>query len=124
MKISTIKKTKNMKTEDQSMLTIMHYSQLLNVLTGFGGFLVPFIIWIVKRDEVVDLDAHGKAIINFQASMFLWGLISVPLIFALGLGFLILGVVSILMIVYPIINGLRASEGKPISYPLTINFLK
>ncbi len=113
-----------MKTEDNTMITIMHYSQLLNFVTGFGGFLVPFIIWIVKREEVLNLDYHGKAIINFQASMFLWSAIAIPLILALGLGFLIMIIVPILMFVYPIINGMRAGEGKPISYPFTISFLK
>jgi len=113
-----------MKKEDNSMITLMHYSQLLNFVTGFGGFLVPFIIWIIKRDEVVDLDEHGKAIINFQASMFLWSVLAVPLILALGLGFLIMIIVPILMFIYPIINGMRAGEGKRVSYPLTIKFLK
>ena len=113
-----------MKKEDNSMLSIMHYSQLLVLVTGVGGFLVPFVIWIVKRDEIKDVDEHGKAIVNFQASMFLYSIIAFPLILALGLGFLILIAVSLLVIVLPIINGLKVNDGKPIDYPFSIKFLK
>lgn len=113
-----------MKKEDRSMLSIMHYSQLLVLVTGVGGFLVPFIIWIVKRDEIDGVDEHGKAIVNFQASMFLYSIIAVPLILAIGLGILMLIAISILVIVFPIINGMKVNDDKPIDYPFTIKFLK
>lgn len=106
------------------MLSIMHYSQLLVLVTGVGGFLVPFIIWIVKRDEIDGVDEHGKAIVNFQASMFLYSIIAVPLILAIGLGILMLIAISILVIVFPIINGMKVNDDKPIDYPFTIKFLK
>ncbi len=56
--------------------------------------------------------------------MFLWAILAIPLILALGLGLLILLIIPILMFIYPIINGMRAGEGKPVSYPFTISFLK
>lgn len=108
---------------DNQLLVITHLSQLLTYITGFGGLLVPLILWAVNKDRISGMDAHGKQIINFQLSMILYALICIPLILALGLGILGLIVVCILSLVFPIINAVNASNQKPISYPLTIKFL-
>lgn len=109
--------------QDNQLLVITHLSQLLTYITGFGGLLVPLILWAVNNDRVAGMDEHGKQIINFQLSMFLYALICIPLIFALGLGILGLIVICILSLVFPIINGVNASNNKPIHYPLSIRFL-
>ena len=62
------------------LLAITHLSQLLDLVTGIGGFIVPLVIWVVKKDEILDMDAHGKAILNFRISMFLYVLLCIPLI--------------------------------------------
>ena len=52
--------------EDRQTLMLAHLSQLLDLVTGFGGFIVPLVIWISKKDEIYDMDEQGKGIINFQ----------------------------------------------------------
>jgi uncharacterized Tic20 family protein len=50
-------------------------------------------------------------------------LICIPLILLFGLGllgFVILGVISI---VFPIINAIKASRGEAPTYPLSLNFI-
>jgi len=64
--------------ENRQLLVFTHLSQLLDFVTGIGGFIVPLIIWLVKKDEIFDMDRHGKAIINFRISMFLYLLICIP----------------------------------------------
>jgi uncharacterized Tic20 family protein len=54
--------------KDKSLLVIAHLSQLLTYITGFGGLVVPLIIWLTQRDKIQDMNAHGKAIINFLSS--------------------------------------------------------
>ena len=54
--------------EDRQTLMLAHLSQLLDLVTGFGGFIVPLVIWISKKDEIYDMDEQGKGIINFQLS--------------------------------------------------------
>ena len=100
----------------------MHLAQLLDLLTGVGGLIVPLVIWSVKKEEVYQLDRHGKQIINFQLSMILYSLIAIPVVFLLGFGFLI--AVGLLCLVYPIVNALRASSGQDAIYPFSIRFLK
>ncbi len=109
--------------KDSQLLLITHLSQLLTYVTGFGGLLVPIIIWAVNKDKIEGLDQHGKEIINFQLSMILWALLSIPLILFFGLGILTLILVGILSFVLPIINAINVSnEQKPV-YFLTIKFL-
>ena len=110
--------------ENRQLLVLTNLSQLLDLVTGIGGFLVPLIIWLIKKDEVFDMDRHGKAILNFRISMFIYILICVPAILLFGLGILGFIVIGIFYLIFPIINALRASNNQPPNYPLSIQFLK
>ena len=70
--------------ENKQLLVLTHLSQLLDFVSGIGGFVVPLILWLTKKDEVYGMDQHGKAILNFRISMFLYVLICIPLILLLG----------------------------------------
>ncbi len=112
-----------MQKENKQLLVITHLSQLLDVITGCGGFIVPLIIWLTQKDSITNMDENGKAILNFRISMFLYLILSVPLILLFGLGLLgILGV-SILLFVFPIVNAVRVSNGEDPYYPMSIKFL-
>ena len=110
--------------QDRSLLVITHLSQLLDLVTGFGGFLVPLILWLTQRERVLAMDEHGKSIMNFQISMFIYALICVPLVLLFGLGVLGLIAIAILCLVFPIINAIKASNGEQPSYPLSIQIIK
>lgn len=109
--------------EDKNLLMVTHLSQLLDLVTGFGGFIVPLVLWITQKEKVMGMDAHGKAILNFQISLFILALICIPAIFLLGLGILGLIAIGIIGLIYPIVNAIRVSNGDPISYPF-FKFLK
>ncbi|WP_299060492.1 DUF4870 domain-containing protein [uncultured Polaribacter sp.] len=110
--------------EDKQLLVLTHLSQLLDLVTGFGGIIVPLILWLTKKDEIRGMDFHGKAILNFKISMFIYLLICLPLILLLGLGFVGMIVIGLISIIYPIINAMRVSNHQEPSYPLSIQFLK
>jgi len=108
---------------NRQLLVLTHLSQLLTAITGFGGLIVPLVIWISKKDEDYQMDEQGKAIINFQLSLIVNFIICIPLILIFGLGllgFLILGIVSVLL---PIINAIKASHGENPTYPLSYIFI-
>ena len=113
----------NARRIDTQLLVITHLSQLLTYITGFGGLIVPLIIWLTQKDKVHGMDEHGKAIVNFQLSMILIAIISVPGILLLGLGILMLIVVGIVSFVLPIVNAVRANNGESPSYFMTIRFI-
>lgn len=108
---------------DRQMLMIMHLSQLLNLVTGLGGIVVPIILWQLKKDEIQEMDEQGKEVVNFQISMFIYYAVSIVLCLVF-IGFILLGVLALINIIFPIIQGLNAKDGKPVKYPLTIRLLK
>jgi uncharacterized Tic20 family protein len=110
------------KREDNQLLVIMHLSQLLTFITGFGGLIVPLIIWLTQKEQVSDINEQGKAIINFQISLIIFSIICIPLIFVIIgiIGLVIIGLVALIM---PIVNAVNASNGAPISYPFSFKFL-
>ena len=110
--------------EDKQLLMITHLSQLLDLVTGVGGFIVPLIIWITQKDKVLGMDEHGKMILNFQISLFIYLIVSIPFVCLFGLGFFIMIAIGILALVFPIINAIRVSNGERPDYPLSIQFLK
>jgi uncharacterized protein len=110
--------------EDRQLLVITHLSQLLDLITFIGGFIVPLIIWITQKDKVYGMDEHGKMILNFQISMFIYSIISIPLILLFGIGIFFLIAIGILVLIFPILNAIRVSNGERPEYPLSIQFLK
>ncbi len=110
--------------EDNQLLVLTHLSQLLDLVTGIGGFVVPLVIWLTQKDKVFGMDAHGKMILNFQISIFIYSIICIPLIFLFGLGVILLIGIAILAIVFPILNAIKVSNGEIPNYPLSIEFIK
>lgn len=114
---------KNMK-EDKQLLVLTHLSQLLDFVTGIGGFIVPLVLWLTKKDQVIGMDEHGKAILNFRISMFIYILICIPLILLLGLGILGLIAIGFFYLIFPIKNAIKASNNELPNYPFSIKIIK
>ncbi|WP_300027439.1 DUF4870 domain-containing protein [uncultured Maribacter sp.] len=109
--------------EDRNLLVITHLSQYLDFITGFGGLIVPLVIWLTTKDSVIGMDEHGKSVINFQLSLILYLVIGIPGILLFGLGILLLIFAGILSIVMPAVNAIKASNGESPSYFGTIRFI-
>jgi uncharacterized Tic20 family protein len=102
---------------------LCHASALLGVFTHvFGHILGPLIVWLVKRGESPEIDAHGKESLNFQLSMLIYDAIALILCIVL-IGIPILILLWIVNTVLVIVASLKASEGKSYRYPFTIRFL-
>lgn len=112
----------SLKRVDNQLMAITHLTQLLDYVTGFGGFIVPLVLWISNKDRVLSMDEQGRAIMNFQLSLFVYCLISIPLILLFGLGVLMLLAIAVIGFVYPIINAVKAANGEETHYPLSIRF--
>lgn len=42
--------------KDNQLLVVTHLSQLLTFVTGFGGLIVPLILWATQKDKVLQMD--------------------------------------------------------------------
>jgi uncharacterized Tic20 family protein len=122
--ISIKSNLKQQMRENQQLLVLVHLSQLLDFVTGIGGFIVPLVLWLTKKNEVRGMDEHGKAILNFRISMFIYILICIPLILLLGLGIIGLIVIGLFYLIFPVINAIKASNNEPPNYPFSIKIIK
>lgn len=109
--------------KNKELLVFTHLSQLLDLVTVIGGFITPLILWLLKKDEVLGMDEHGKAILNFRISMFLYLMICVPLVLFFGLGLLGFLVLGVFYFIFPIINAIKVSNNEAPNYPFSIKFI-
>ena len=113
--------------ENKQLLVLTHLSQLSDMLVpGIGGFIVPLIIiWLTKKNEIYGMDTHGKAILNFRITMYIFLLLCVPLVFICGIGIIGFILIGVVYLIYPIINAIRVSNGQEPNYPFkNIQFIK
>lgn len=103
---------------------LCHISALLGVFLHFPGHLVPpLIIWLAKRAESPEIDAHGKEAVNFQISMLIYNVVAAVFCLVL-IGFVFLAILWVLNAIFVIIAAIQASEGKLYRYPMTIRFIQ
>ena len=103
---------------------LCHASALLGVFFHFPGHLVgPLIVWLAKREDSPEIDAHGKESLNFQISMLIYNVIAAVFCLVL-IGFFFLAVLWVLNAVFVIVASIQASDGKLYRYPMTIRFIQ
>lgn len=104
-------------SERRKWLTWLHLSGLFILI------FPPLIIWVLKKDEVPEMDEHGRAVMNFQISMAIYLFAGALAIFA-AVGIIILPLLGIFSTFVVIINTVRVLNGSSYKYPLSIRFLK
>jgi len=118
---------------DKNYSAITHLSGFSGWFIPFGNIIAPLIMWIIKKNESIFIDEHGKAAVNFQLSImlycFLLAILILPItILTLGLGLIaiIIAIIpaAILNIVLIISASIKASNGEYYNYPFTIEFIK
>jgi uncharacterized Tic20 family protein len=110
--------------ESRTWAMVLHLSLLAGyTVVPLAGLVAPILIWQIKKNEIPEIDAHGKIVVNWIISSILYGAISFLLTFVL-IGFPLLILLYVLGIVFPIIGGIKANNGVTWKYPLTINFLR
>ncbi|MDR0333209.1 MAG: DUF4870 domain-containing protein [Dysgonamonadaceae bacterium] len=96
---------------------LMHLSQFASYI------IIPLVMWIIGKDSSEKIDQHGKNIINFTISYFIYMLILIPLIILL-IGIPLLIILVILIPIFIIIATIKAANGEAWKYPLSIEFIK
>lgn len=111
-------------TNARSWGALCHASALFGVFLHFPGHLLgPLIVWLLKRGDSPEIDAHGKEALNFQLSMLIYNLVAGVFCLIL-IGFVFLAVLWVVNAVLVIIAAIHASDGKFYRYPITIRFLQ
>ena len=76
---------------NKTTAAIIHLSALTQYFIPFGNFIFPIIIWSSKKEQSEFIDYHGKQVLNFQLSIFIYSLI--------------LGIIAIPVLLFTIFNG-------------------
>lgn len=138
-----------METRDQNVRTwsmLCHISALAGLFFNLGSVLGPLIVWQIKKNELPEIEPHGKDALNFQLTILIINIIA-WIVFAgiiggygwgfghmwrspfyfigggLGIG-LIVSIINFAAWVLAVIAGLRANNGEYYKYPFSIKFIK
>jgi len=106
---------------------LCHLSSFAGYLTGAGFVAGPLIVWLVKRAEFPFADHQRKEALNFNLSLFIYVAVSVVLGFTIiGLVIAIPALIAIWLghLVFTIVAAVKASNGVPYRYPLTIRLIQ
>jgi uncharacterized Tic20 family protein len=108
--------------DERQWAMFVHLSLLAGLVVPLAGFVLPIVLWQMKKAEMPGLDAHGREVTNWMISSVIYWVVCAALAFVL-IGIPLLIVLGVVSIVFPIIGGLKANDGVLWRYPITIRFL-
>ena len=102
---------------------------LTSALGGWGFFIGPLVIWLMKKDTMPFVGDQAKEALNFNITISaIFVILLILTIFTLGLGALltvpVMLVVGIGALVLIIMAAMKAKEGVAYRYPFTIRLIK
>jgi len=120
--------------EERQMAMFAHLSALLGGLLtsavgGWGTFIGPLVIWLVKKDTMPFVNDQGKEALNFNITVAIacFALVILSLI-TFGVGLLIAVpawiIIGIGWLVLTIIAAVKANEGEYYRYPINWRIIK
>ena len=98
-----------------------HLSAFLAAFVALS-FLGPLVMFIIFKDRGAFIRHHASEALNFQLTMWIGLIISIPLMFVL-IGFVTAGAIAVAMLVCQILGAVAASDGRDYRYPFTIRFV-
>ena len=114
-----------------TMSTLCHLSAFASFIVPLGNILGPLVIWLLRKDQLPQVDMHGKAALNFNISILLYTFIGIAISVALMLVligffliFVVIGGLFIWWIVATVVAAAKAGNGELWDYPLSIRFLR
>jgi uncharacterized Tic20 family protein len=80
-------------------------------------------MWATNKDKSSIIDQHGKNILNWMISFYIYVSISAILILLI-VGIFALITLGVIAVIFAIIGAIKANNKEIFNYPLTIQFLK
>ena len=102
--------------DDKNIATITHLGG-----TVFS-FIPALIVWILKKDDSAYIGDQAKEALNFQITVliaqFIAGVLAIILI-----GFLFMGIIWLVNVVFCIIAAISTSKGETYRYPFSLRLI-
>jgi uncharacterized Tic20 family protein len=104
---------------------VSHFGGAAGMLVGGGvlGWIGPLVALIAKGNQSPLVRAHAVAALNFQV---LWSVIALIgwILACIVIGVFIGLAAMVIGIVFGIIAGVKANNGEPYRYPMTMSIIK
>ena len=121
--------------EERTWGMFAHLSALLGALltaslgAGWGCFIGPLVIWLVKKDTMPFVADQAKEALNFNITVALAMLVLVLLgVGTFGVGFLVTAPLMLILglaaLVLVIVAGIKANAGEAYRYPFALRLVK
>jgi hypothetical protein len=122
-------------TEARTWGMFAHLSALLGALltasfgAGWGCFIGPLVIWLVKKDTMPFVADQAKEALNFNITVAIATLVLLILsVITFGIGFIIAIplwiIIGVGWLVLTIVAGVKANEGVRYRYPFALRLIK
>jgi uncharacterized Tic20 family protein len=98
------------------------WSLLAHIGSIILGFLAPLVVMLVKGNESPTVRTHSVESLNFQITVLIAYVVSWILAFLL-IGFLLVGLVWIVSLIFSIMGAMAASRGEPYKYPFALRLV-
>lgn len=108
-------------TEDRNWAMAAHLSAIVGAWI-FLGFIGPLVVLLIQGDRSPYVRAHTVEALNFNLSVLIYSIVGWVLAFVL-IGFVVLAALGVLWLVCTILAVVKASNGEPYRYPLTIRLV-
>lgn len=122
-------------SEERQWALFAHLGGLIGAALGVGsaGFVVPLVIWLIKKDQSRFIEDQAKEALNFHITLLLVGAALVIVggiitFVTFGLGFFLMIPAGIALAIYtlamPIVAAMKSNSGELYRYPLTLRLIK
>jgi uncharacterized Tic20 family protein len=105
-------------SNDKLLAILSHLASVVGV-----GLILPLIVYLANKDGTEYLKSNAREALNFQITMLLAALVSIPLIFVV-IGIFVLIAVALGSMVFGVIAAIKCSEGVVYRYPWALRLVK
>lgn len=114
-------KAQDLTQKTRQMALYLHLSVLAGFIIPVAGLVIPIVLWQMKKNELPQIDAHGKNVVNWIISEVIYWIICYVLIFLL-IGIPIAMGLTVIGIVFPVVAAIKGYRGEVWKYPMAIPF--
>ncbi|PYF75074.1 helix-turn-helix domain-containing protein [Pedobacter nutrimenti] len=113
------------KTKPSSVIPLFHLLALIGLGLPILNIILPFVLWLLKKDENPDSDLQAKQVLNFHLTMTILFFPSIVLmIYYFPVGFPLTVLIYAFMVLMTLINLFRSVNLQQVKYPFSYTFFK